>query len=107
MKLYKYTFRAIFDCEGQFSHTELELLEYSVLKETPCGYWIEHYGSAKFKKWVSKRGKNLFAYADKKDALNNFIHRKSRQIGLIKFNLKRIKEAKAIAEKLMKDFEIN
>ena len=106
MKLYKYTFRAIFNLDDRFNSTKLELLEYQVIKKTPHGYWIEYYNSAKKKKWVPKIGKNPFAFVNKKDALNNFIHRKSRQIGLIRFNLKRVKEAKVIAESLMKEFEI-
>ena len=106
MNLYKYTFRIIKDVDGNFIRTKLELLTHPVVKETNSGYWIRRNNSLN-KKWVPKKGKNIFAFTDKKDALNNFIHRKKRQIGLMTFNLSRIKEAKILADNLIKDFDIN
>jgi len=99
--LYKYTFGIVCDYDIP-AQSELILLEYKINRETKSGYWIKYLGLKNDEKWVPKDGKNLFAFIDKKDALNNFIHRKRKQIGYITYNLKRIKEAKALAEDLIK-----
>jgi hypothetical protein len=99
MILYKYTFRI--NALRNRSYSELKLLEYQVKRETKSGYWVRYLGLKNDEKWVPKEGKNLFAFRDKKDALNNFIHRKRKQIGYITYNLNRIKEAKVLAENLL------
>lgn len=99
MNLYKYTFESVYDWTNSFSHVELKLLRYPVLRETNYGYWILYYGNKNKKKWVPKNGKNLFAFSDKNKALENFYYRKKRQIRLISFNLNRIMEAAELAKK--------
>lgn len=75
------------------------LLEYqfSMIKETPCGWWIGnrmgHYGILNKPKWVSKTARKRFAYPTKEDALNNFIARKQRQISIFKYRLDRAEGA--------------
>ena len=101
MNLYKYTFKIISDYDKNFASTKLVLLKYPIIKETPYGHWIKYWNKQN-KKWVPKTGGNLFAYTTEAWALDNFIQRKRRQIGLIKFNLKRIEEAKKLAEDLIK-----
>lgn len=57
--------------------------EYIIVKETPCGYWINHSMFCSAKRWTSKTGKKRFAYPTKADALDNFICRRTRQIEIL------------------------
>lgn len=72
---------------------QLSLMEFDVISETPCGYWIiwpmEKY-------WVSKTAKKRFAYPTKEEALRSFRKRKERQISIYSARLKRAKEALAL-----------
>lgn len=65
--------------------------KYKVLKETPCGYWIELYHCSwddKFgRKWVPKNTRKRFAYPTKEEALTSFIARKKRQIAILEGQL--------------------
>jgi len=56
----------------------LRVDSYLILRETPCGYWIEI--SWLKDKWVSKTGRKRYAYPTKAEALDSFIIRKERQI---------------------------
>ena len=69
--------------------TKLELQEYSLVKETPKGYWIS-YGDSDFhgfQKWVSKTSRKRFAYPTEKEALNNFIIRTTRRAEILRTQL--------------------
>lgn len=93
MKLYKYidTY-LILDEEGS-RREKLELISFDVIKETKCGYWIMVNYKRKFITKTNKSSKKRFAYTTKEEALNNFIKRKTRQLGFIKFQLNRIERA--------------
>ena len=79
----------------------LHLQEYEVVKETPCGYWIQEAHSEEYanlfgqpmKYWVSKTSKKRRAYPNKDAALESFIHRKRCQIGILKEQLRIAKES--------------
>jgi len=78
----------------------LEPLEFSLLKETPCGYWItDKKVPGKWSiswlekpKWVSKTSKKRFAYPTKEEALESLRRRKLRQREIIKSALRFIEE---------------
>lgn len=75
MKLYRYYNNSSY----------IYLKEHKVIKETPCGYWIEEDDNWTLndKKWVSKTSKKRFAYPSLEEAANNFILRKKRQIAIL------------------------
>lgn len=61
----------------------------TVLKETPCGYWVPRWGhwpmkyegsAKKSMRWVSKNTVKRYAYADKKDAFDSYAIRKRRYL---------------------------
>ena len=51
-----------------YPEINLRLDTYKVIKETPCGYWIDA-PNKKFNKWVRKSSKKSFAYPTKKEAM--------------------------------------
>jgi len=95
---------------------EIDLHEYVMLRETPQGYWIisKHYANypksvnsylEKLKKWISKTSRKKYAYLTKKQALENFIARKRRQIDHSLYFLNRAKIAKFKAERILEELE--
>jgi hypothetical protein len=84
MKFYRYENVNVYNLGVQ-----VELRKYRLLKETPKGYWITYYsiGFSGDKRWVSKNGKNRFAYPTKEEAIFNFKMRKKRQISILENRL--------------------
>lgn len=77
-----------------FPLSDVELMEYTVIGETTCGFWIQHRDGkyiqtirGREKVWVSKTGMKRFAYPTKNEALHNFIKRKEKQVKIYKRNL--------------------
>lgn len=72
MKLYRYDW-------------DLVLRTYKVIKETPCGYWVEVdlYDHPSGKRWTSKHSRKRLAYPTKEEALDSFIARKRKQIEIL------------------------
>lgn len=54
--------------------------EFNLVKETKCGYWIDHYDK---KKWIGKWSKKRFAYPTQREAINGFKYRKKKQIEIL------------------------
>ena len=74
----------------------IRLIEFRLIEETPCGYWIKEDGMFEdFSKerWVSKTAKKRYAYPTQLEAINNFIARKNRQITILDHKLKQAKKA--------------
>lgn len=77
-KLYRYgsapseTISCLF-MQGAFA--TMDLTEYTVKKETRCGYWISDFGGRK--KWVSKTSTKRFAHPTPEEALRAFVARKT------------------------------
>ena len=70
---------------------------FEFISETPKGYWIKLFSCFNDKKWVSKNGKNRYAYPTEIEALVNFKARKSRQIYILEAKLSRAKQALGLA----------
>ena len=84
---------------------KIYLEDYKMLRETPCGYWIDTSGYGKsYETWVSKTSKKRFAYPTKHEALLNLKYRKQRQIKLLKVNLSR---AEAALDLCLKELDFN
>jgi len=54
----------------------IEVKEYTVIKETRCGYWIRSHGNYGPKKFVLSGTGKRFAHTTKKMALEAFIYRR-------------------------------
>ena len=65
----------------------MQLLKYEILRETPCGYWIDLGdlipAGTKREKWVSKNSGG-FAQETKEAALKRFIRRKQNYLLILK-----------------------
>ena len=93
----------------------LYYIEFEMIKETPCGYWIKEKADEKFftyrykgnknKIWVSKNGKNRIAYPTKKEALFNFYKRRERYIKILKSRLEESEEVLKEAEFKLKELK--
>ena len=95
----------LYRCEGEVSDSFMSFISYRIvfkkcfiIKETPCGYWIEdrHY----LKKWVSKDGRKRFAHKTKKEALFAFKKRKEKQIQILESQLHGAKQMLTEANKI-------
>ena len=83
MTLYRYERHNL-----EFGDCKIQLYEYTVVKETPNGFWIHQFNSPNFKKFILKGsdGKR-FAYETKEAALNNFKIRTKRCFEISKANM--------------------
>lgn len=78
-------------CEDNpYTIERVEKLEYTVVSETKCGYWIQLYLGGQ-KRWVSKTSTKRFAYPTLEEAKKSFILRKNRQIHIYETKIRRIK----------------
>ena len=62
------------------------LSSHDLIKETPCGYWVEFLWCKAGRKWVSKTSVKKFAYLTKEEAFKSYIARKEKQL----FHIKRM-----------------
>lgn len=93
MKFYRYEIRQYSsygrDMEGEIipsnfpPRVALESLEFELLRETPCGYWICTTGFFFWKKWVSKTSRKRYAYPTKEEALKNFKKRTEKRVKIL------------------------
>lgn len=101
MKFYRYERLASW---FNFYPTELQLVEFDLVKETPCGYWIKQSSWLFYdlpNKWVSKTGRKRYAYPTKEEALKSFFFKKKRQIKILQTQLDFAKNDLKIAESMM------
>ena len=90
--LYRYNDIWTFDMYGD-ALTQVRLVKYPIIKETPCGYWIRHqYWSQDKKRWVSKDGLRAYAKDTEDKALDSYIARKWKQVCIIERNLEHAKQ---------------
>lgn len=89
MELYR-----IYSYTNEDGSVQLQTEKFYVLKETPCGYWVNsqfnpHWMSfqalkkRKFLKWVSKSGFKRLCYPTIKEAFESFKRRKIRQQSIV------------------------
>jgi len=102
MKLYRYI-------DGHWTMDKKPLLvELEIVRETKCGYWIReakrgeyliHCNVGEKERWMSKKGR--YARTDPR-ALMDFLHRKRRQISILRLQLDRAQGAHYQAEEMEK-----
>jgi Fe-S cluster assembly scaffold protein SufB len=70
-------------------YDQIRLREFRIVKETSCGWWINKWPwhDKNNLKFVYKTGKNNFAKKTKKEAAENYYHRKHRHISILKHKL--------------------
>ena len=100
MKLYRYD-RGL----SWGGRIKIDLSEYSVIKETPCGYWIPRYSTSYYrddeKRWVSNCTRKRFAYPTKEEALKSFVARKNRQVKILTAQLDTAKRLRHEARRMV------
>lgn len=76
-----------------------EVWEYDIVKETPCGYWINdwrfknaHEINSILTHWVSKTNYKRYAYPTQQEALESYIKRKEKHIEYLNKSLIRAKD---------------
>lgn len=84
-------------------HIRLRMDSYLILKTTPCGVWISLFGGSK--RFVLLTARKKWACKTKEEALESFIRRKKRQIGILECQLAEAQEALRLAEALVKQKE--
>lgn len=90
MKFYRY------EAVQYTSYRTIKLIELTLYKETPKGYWIG-YGEpeegtiASEHIWVSKTAKKRFAYPTKEEAKVNFVKRNQRRLKILKAQIENCK----------------
>jgi len=95
--LYRYEamrYSVVIDAEMELfgvSRARLELREYKVVAETPCGYWIT-FGFGGKDKWVSKTSRKRFAHPTVDGAKLAYRKRKRAFVRHAKAQLKRAEE---------------
>jgi len=82
----------LYRCDGEISDSFMSFVSYRIvfkkhfiIKETPCGYWVEDHHF--WKRWVSKDGRKRYAHPTKKEALFAFKKRKEKQIKILESQL--------------------
>lgn len=74
--------------------------EYRVVRETPCGVWIDDYSFAKGR-FVLLGTRKQFAHETPDEAAQSFLARKKRQVGILTHQLYRAKDALRMAEEMV------
>ena len=64
----------------------LRLETYRVVKETPCGYWVQ-LGGWDRKRWVSKTSRKRHCYPSKEGAMASYQARKTRHLQILRAQL--------------------
>lgn len=59
--------------------------QFSIIKETPCGYWIK--SSFKEKRWINKNCRKPFARISKKEAVQDLLYRSKKRAKILKNQL--------------------
>jgi hypothetical protein len=74
-----------------FSLSHVFLHEFDVVRETPCGAWIQHsYGKKRF---INLRCVKQWASKTPEEAKKNFLARKKRQISILEHQLQDAKDS--------------
>jgi len=100
MILYRYR-KSCHDEDVNESSVHLWIEEFTVVAETPKGYWFVPKGGL-YRRWTSKVSKSRYAYPTKKEALNNFIRRATRSISIMRYQ---ITFSKVALDKARKEIE--
>ncbi len=84
------------------SYLKLSLDKYPVLKRTPKGAWIRHYGPFSSRKFVLLTARRKFACDTKADALESFIARKESHIRHLRARLTTAEKALQLGQAKLK-----
>lgn len=105
MKFYRYeNFRSgSYDEELDInsSSTRPVLIQFSLLRETNCGYWIVR-GNSNFldgqKRWIPKKSKKRYAYPTIDEAKNNYILRCKKRKAILQSQIDHVNQGLSIID---------
>jgi hypothetical protein len=83
MKFYR------FECRNSEVGVQIELITYSLIRETKAGYWIGYLigGRHICPKLIPKKSLKRFAYPTKKEALTNYVKRSEKRVRILNSQL--------------------
>ena len=99
-KFYRYEDKLEYSWDYEFeivtsSIVVITLLEFDVIKHTPCGVWLSVYGTKKF---VKTKARKRWACPTKKEAMESFLARKNKQKRLLEGQIDRVEKALYLAK---------
>ena len=104
-ELYRFNYRGM----GDYADAQVVKTTYYVQKETPTGYWFSvypyHNENTKTLKWTSKVSTRRHAYPTVKEALENFIARKKRELLFTEHKVWMPKTSLATAKTMLEDIK--
>lgn len=89
---------------------KIEYVEYKIISETKCGYWIHkhrNYGPKKFVLKNEHQAGKRFAYTTKESALNAFVFRRLRMRDILNSQTKRNNKTLDFAYELIANNDYN
>lgn len=101
-KMYRYEERRYAPPLDEFENpigsgtTEIHLMEFSIVRETPRGAWVSYYGSEP--RFVRNEARKRYACRTKEAALASFIARKRRQAEILERQLSGVRALIYMAE---------
>lgn len=81
------------------SRVVVNLREFDVLKNTPCGVWLDVFGTKRF---VKTKARKRWACPTKEEARESFLARKGKQKRILNSQLDRVERAIQIITKMEK-----
>lgn len=102
-RLYSVTLDA--DREEFGSRVDLALLEFPVIKHTPCGFWIDVDFFAQEKKFVRTTANKRYACLTLQEAIDSFLARKRRQHRIYAAKVRNIEEAQRLGQRVKENLK--
>jgi len=99
MKFYRFEIRY----QNEYNGASLATVEFKLLRETLCGYWIvptwalDRYDE-KLKKWIPKKSLSRYAYPTKDEALKHYVYRTKKRKQILKHQIQLCEAGLQIAE---------
>lgn len=84
------------DTFSYFSECKIHYIEVPVTKTTPKGHWVDFHGTRKF---ILSTARKKWAYPTRHEAIESFIAKKKRQIGILDAQSR---EAKSLLDMALK-----
>lgn len=88
--LYRADINTIYDDYGHITGVTCYMAEHPIVKRTPCGVWIDRWGTKKF---VNLQADRKWAWPTKDEAMISLLKRKERQHAIIAHQLRQVTES--------------
>ena len=114
MKFYRFeTGKQVIDEAFFITHPKAKLITrtFTLLRETPCGYWViedckgklSNYFIEKYKRWVSKSSRKRYCYPTIEEAWESYEIRRSKRVWYLERDLGIAKSAMMLTIDMVKE----